>query len=119
MKAILIDPATEGIFEVDHDPAKWGDLHAWLSDPANGVEVRSDTYNIIDETNRVYVDEEARLKNPKHFFRLRGARLPNGGIDPDPIGGRGLVRGYREKDGRPVDTTLTVEDVRAMVTFGG
>ena len=119
MKAILIDPATEGIFEVDHDPRKWGDLHKWLSDPARGVEVRSDTYVIINETNRVFVDEEGMLKNPKHFFQLRGARLPNGQIDPDPIAGRGLVRGYREKDGASVDTTLTIEDVRALVTFGG
>lgn len=74
MKAILIDPVTEAIFEVDHDPRKWGDLYKWLSDPARGVEVRSDTYAIINETNRVFVDEEALLKNPKHFFSFtRGA----------------------------------------------
>ena len=118
MKAILIDPVTEGIFEVDHDPHKWGDLHGWLSDLARGVEVRSDTYVTINKTNKVFVDEEGMLKNPKHFFRLRGARLPNGDIDHEPIAGRGLVLGCREKDGRPVDTTLTVDNVRALVTFG-
>jgi hypothetical protein len=119
MKAILIDPVTEGIFEVDHDPRKWGDLYGWLSDLARGVEVRSDTYVIINETNRAYVDEEGMLKNPKHFFQLRGARLPNGEIDHEPIAGRGLVLGYLEKDGARLNTTLTVEDVRALVTFGG
>jgi len=111
MKAILIDPATEAVFEVDHNPNKAGNLHKWLSDPARGMEVRADEFLIINETNRIFIDEEALLKNPKHFFQLRGHH--------DPIAGRGLVRGYREKDGAPVDTTLTVEDVRAMVTFGG
>jgi hypothetical protein len=109
MKAILIDPATEGILEVNHDPNKLGDLHRWLSDQKHGIVVRADEYIVINETNRMFVDEEALLKNPKHYFQLKG----------EPIAGRGLVRGYREKDGRPVDTTLTVEDVRAIVTFGG
>jgi hypothetical protein len=111
MKAILIDPATSAVFVVDHEVSKSDDLHKWLSDPAHGVEVRADTYLVINETNRIFIDEEALLKNPKHFFRLRG--------HPAAIAGRGLVRGYREKDGGPVDTTLTVEDVRALVRFGG
>jgi hypothetical protein len=110
MKAILIDPATGGVFEVDHDPNKPGDLHKWLSDPANGVEVRADEYLIIDDTNRVFIDEEALLKSPRHFFKLWGKE--------DPIAGRGLVRGYRSKDGAPVATTLTVDAVRALVKFG-
>ena len=100
-RGILIDVVNEQVVEVEWKNLR--DVYKLLN--CSLVEHVS-----IDEVNGVYVDEEGLLKLTldSKFFRMNGY--------PQPLSGNGLVVGTNDY-GESVDTTLSVEDVKGMVTF--
>lgn len=99
MKAILIDSENRTVSEKEIED--WRGIA-----PSIGCEL----FDIVrlDNGNGVYVDDEGLMKDPQHFFVLKGY--------PNPLAGNGLVLGTNP-EGESVSTTLTVEKVKAMVKF--
>jgi hypothetical protein len=100
MKGILIDAVNREVKEVEisglEDMQKAVDGYITI-----GVDFGDDT---------LFVDDEGLLKGPEHFFVYEGAH--------QPFAGSGLILGT-DQDGESVDTTMTVEQVRASVSFHG
>jgi hypothetical protein len=65
----------------------------------------------IDGVNTIYVDEEGllTLTPNKMFFTFEGAH--------QPFAGNGLILGTDNETGESIDTNLTLDEVRAKVTF--
>jgi hypothetical protein len=112
MKAILIDPITETIQELDvvNDHSASRKLAEHLRDE-HGNPPPSWEPGRLDEHNSIICDDTAqmtpeRIAEAKHIFSLAGEFYV----------GRAVITGYyyNEPTG---DTTLTVKDVKAMVKF--
>jgi hypothetical protein len=65
----------------------------------------------IDGVNTIYVDEEGlfNLTPNSMFFTFEGAH--------QPFAGNGLIMGTDEETGESIDSTLTLDEVRAKVNF--
>jgi hypothetical protein len=100
MKAILIDPKAETVTEVKHN----GDYKQIYK----LIDCELFTVLQIDDVNSIYIDDEGLLNDPKYFFNWRGYG--------QPLANKGLVLGCDE-EGDTIGTTLSVEEVRAKVTF--
>lgn len=107
MKAILIDPVTQKVSEVEHN-GDYKEIYKLLSDPANDMNVR--LFEIIDlgKGETLFVDEEGLLHNPKFFFKWDTYR--------QPLAGRGLILGTN-RAGDSTSTKLTVADVEKHVRY--
>jgi hypothetical protein len=107
MKGLLIDPIKRTITQVEHS-GDYRQIYELLSDPENGLAV--DDFNIVqlDRINTVYVDGEGLLKDPRHFFLLKGYA--------QPLAGRGLVIGC-DHLGDSISTTLTAAALSRIVTY--
>jgi len=64
--------------------------------------------NLDNKGNALFVDDEGLLKNPEFFFKWDGYH--------QPLAGNGLILGT-DDEGESVSTTLTLEEVKARVTF--
>jgi hypothetical protein len=101
MKAYLIDPQAKTVTEVHYN----GDFHQIYE----LIEVELFTVVTIDDIgNAVFIDDEGLLNNPRYFFKLAGYL--------QPLAGKGLVLGT-DDDGESVEPTISLEDVRGMVSF--
>ena len=101
MRAILIDPFTRLIGEVDTD--------CTLDQVYDLLGVDLITVVSFDKEHAMFLDDEGLLK-PKQemqYFKVKGA--------DQPFAGRGLIIGDQYGDNRPA--TLTVEEVASKVTF--
>lgn len=100
MKAILIDPETKTIKEVDYD-GDYRSIYKLIDcDCYTAV-----TINKHGET--VWVDDEG-LFTKTHYFKIAGY--------PDPLAGKGLLL-RTDSNGESVATELTVEHLEDMVRF--
>lgn len=99
-KAILIDVNEQSVTEIYLVP----DLDAMY----NAIQCDCFTTAEIDENNDVFVDDNGLFTKDK-FFNFDGAH--------QPFAGNGLILGINHETGESVDTTLTLEEVRARVTF--
>jgi hypothetical protein len=106
LKAILIDPATRSITEVEYKGV-YTDIYALIKNDGSPFDVRP----LRGTDSVVYFDDEFLLKvkegETKPYMFINGV--------PDPLGGRALVVGT--KDGNDVDTELNVEDIEDNVRF--
>jgi hypothetical protein len=107
LKAILIDPATRSITEVEYQGV-YTDIYALIKNDGSPFDVRS-----LRGTNSVvYFDDEFLLKvkkgDTKPYVFINGV--------PDPLGGRALIVGT-DGGGNDIDTELTVEDFEDNVRF--
>ena len=100
MQAILIDPYTQTIEEVEYS-GDWRDIKTLL-----GCELFTTVY--LDDVDSIYVDDEGLYVEDQKFFKLQGY--------PQPLAGRGLVLGSTE-DGDSADCETTIEQVREMITW--
>lgn len=101
MRAILIDPFTRDITEVEYT----GDIGCIYEHiQANCF----DAARFDNKGDAVYVDDEGLLKEPTHFFQIAGY--------PQPLAGRGLVLGV-DREGESVSPTVSLDWVRANTTF--
>jgi hypothetical protein len=110
MKAILIDPGTRTITDVDCG-GELEDLYTALD--CRCVDARQIDGDIFAASNAVFFNDEELLDDkdiPRHFFELKTE-----GGSTGPIPGKGLVVGYNEE--KRADVTLTVADVRKIITF--
>jgi len=109
MRAILIDPITQVVSEVEHT-GDFMHIYTLLSDPKNGLEV--DDFNIVvlnDEGETLYVDGEGLLKeSTRWFFKWKEYG--------QPLPGRGLILGSDEA-GETIATKLSLDFVRQMVEY--
>jgi len=108
MKAILINPISRTIKEIEHS-GNFRQIYELLSDEENGVKVDLFTVVQLDDVNCIYVDDEGLLKDPRYFFNYRGYS--------QPLAGRGLVLGVDSHSGESIATTLSVEHVSDRVRF--
>lgn len=101
MKAILIDPFTQSITEVDYS----GDYHDIYK------LIDCDTFTVATINHRqdgIFVDDEGLFKTEQAFFWHKGY--------PQPLAGKGLILGCDE-DGESVEPTTTLEEVKAATQF--
>lgn len=105
MRAILIDPFTETISEVEYDGI-YRSIYRLLSHPEQPV----DTFTVvrISAEDTIFVDDNGLLNEPTHFFEYYGY--------PQPLAGKGLILGV-DDEGESIATMLDVDYVRAMVTW--
>lgn len=101
MKAYLIDPQAKTVTEVYYN-GNYQHIYQLIE-----VELFT-VVNIDDNGNTVFIDDEGLLNSPRYFFKLAGY--------PQPLAGKGLVLGT-DDDGESVEPTITLEDVRGMVSF--
>lgn len=101
MRAILINPKEQTITEVECT----GELDNMQSYVGGYIELVR-----IDSRNDLYVDEEGMFKPEQGMFRFDGD-------NPAYLVGNGIITGA---SGSVVaDATLTLDEVRARVAFGG
>ena len=101
MRAILIDPFTRKITEVDTD--------ASLDDVYNILDIDTVTVVSWDKDHALFLDDEGLLKDREVqcYFHVKGA--------DQPFAGRGLI--IADEYGENRDATLTLKQVRDKVTF--
>lgn len=103
MRAILIDPRSRSITEIDiaNDyKAMQNALKYDLNERLVFQEI------VVDEGEGLYVDEEGLMKIGLSKFN----------IDQFSIAGKGLICGY-DKEGETVDTKMTVEQVKELIVW--
>lgn len=105
MKAILIDPETKTISEVDYS-GDYKDIYK-LIDCQNFTVIQLDFF--ADETaESLYIDDEGLLNEPEHFFIWKDYH--------QPLAGKGLILGT-DAEGDSRSTTLDLTYVTEMVEF--
>jgi hypothetical protein len=99
MRGVLINPKEQTVTEVMLRRNDSREIQRFVGGPF--------TITPVGKRNLLHMREDALLHNPQFFFEL--------GDLPEPIAGNGLVLGSRGRNN--TDTTLTVEQVREMVSF--
>lgn len=101
MNVIIIDPHAKTITEVEHTGGLDSIYHLTKCSCITAVN--------IDFVNTMYLDDEGLINDsPKAFFTLEG--------HPQPYVNHGMVIGTND-EGDDIATTLTLEEVKRMVTF--
>lgn len=105
MRAILIDPFTETISEVDYD-GDYKSIYRLLSDEKQTV----DTFTVVglSDEETLFVDDNGLLNEPTHFFIWKGYG--------QPLAGKGLILGVDE-EGDSVATKYTLDYVKPRVLW--
>tara|TARA_S200002703_G_C3718392_1_gene220682 strand:- start:138 stop:482 length:345 start_codon:yes stop_codon:yes gene_type:complete len=101
MKAILIDPVTNTVSEVES-----GDFRKIQK----LLDCKTFTAVYGEGSDVLYVDDEGLLVHKNQAFRLTG-------FHPHPLMGRGLVVGTDFETGEDREPTMTVDEVRDNVTW--
>ena len=111
VKALLIDPENEEVKEVELTRGDGGSLlrELYRVIGCNLVDVMHDAIvlngKVRDED--VWIDDEALLKNPGHFWRIEGSPY-------EFSAGRAVILGYDPRDGESVAHQLAPEDVENL-----
>jgi len=102
MRAILIDPFTQTIEEVDYS-GDYKDIYGLIQ-----CDLFTTVYlpNTSDDT--LFVDDEGLYVENQRFFKIDGFH--------QPLAGCGLLLGT-DKEGESTDCMSTVEEVKAIVTW--
>jgi hypothetical protein len=102
MRAILIDPFTQTIEEVDYS-GDYKDIYGLIE-----CDLFTTVYlpNTSDDT--LFVDDEGLYVENQRFFKIDGFE--------QPLAGCGLLLGT-DKEGESTDCMSTVEEVKAIVTW--
>ena len=102
MRAILIDPFTQTIEEVDYS-GDYKDIYGLIE-----CDLFTTVYlpNTSDDT--LFVDDEGLYVENQRFFKIEGYE--------QPLAGRGLLLGTDE-EGESIDCMSTVEEVKAVVSW--
>jgi hypothetical protein len=102
MRAILIDPFTQTIEEVDYS-GDYKDIYGLIE-----CDLFTTVYlpNTSDDT--LFVDDEGLYVENQRFFKIDGFE--------QPLAGRGLLLGTDE-EGESIDCMSTVEEVKAIVSW--
>ena len=101
MKAILIDPFTRSVSEVEYS-GNYKDIYDLID---------CDTFTLasIDpDGDGIFVDDEGLFKPEQAFFWHKGY--------PQPLAGKGLVLGCDE-EGESISPKTTLEEVKANTQF--
>jgi hypothetical protein len=102
MKAFLIDPTAKTITEVNYSGnyRQIYSLCGWDTFDMHGVSEKGDC---------LAIDDEGLMKGTPQFFAWQD--------HPQPFAGTALLIGSENDEGETRDCSLTVEEVRAAVTF--
>jgi len=102
MKAFLINPIEQKIYEVDYS----GDYKQIQ------MHIGADLFTVVYIGNKddIYVDDEGLLKESNYMFKYKG-------IDT-PLCGKGLVLGV-DDEGDSTAPTITLQELQKNVTFIG
>lgn len=100
MRAILIDPKTRTITEVEYD-GNYKSIYRLID---------CDTFTVvqIDDINSIFVDDNGLLNNPRYFFIWKGYA--------QPLANKGLILGCDE-EGESIATNLSLGYVERHVRF--
>jgi len=104
MRALLINPFSESISEIDYD-GDWKSIARLIA-----IEHRPFTLVSLGDPERhhIYLDDEGLYQPAQRFFILRSY--------PSPLAGRGLV--LRDgPDGDEAEATLTLESLAAAIKW--
>lgn len=104
VKAILIDPFTQEVKEVEHDADDYRNIHRLLSTESN--KVHSFDVVRIDDTNAIFLDDNGLYVENQAYVLWDGYH--------QPLAGKCLILGCDE-EGETIGTTLTESEVSAKV----
>ena len=103
MNAYLIDPFAQTVNPVEYD-GNYESIYGFIEAHAFDVATFS------EEHDGVFVDDEGLINGQEQkFFSIRGYR--------NPLAGKGLVLGCDIETGDSRAPTVTLEEMRDMVTF--
>lgn len=108
VKAILIDPFEKTVTEIEHDADNYRAIYSKLSHETMPVSCFT-VVRINDQDDTIFIDDEGLLKPCSHFFVYEGY--------PQPLAGKGLILGTNEEGDSIAPQAVTVDDVKAKVTF--
>lgn len=101
MRAILIDPFSKSITEVDHS-GDYKQIYQFLQISSPFTSIRLAPREVL------FIDDEGLLKDQAHqkFFKISAIA--------QPLAGRGLILGFNA-EGESVGTNLTLSQIKANV----
>ena len=100
MRAILIDPFTQTIEEVDYS-GDYKDIYALID-----CEIFSTLY--VDRMDTLYIDDEGLYVEDQRYFKI--------GLRGQPLAGKALVLGT-DDNGESVDCASTLKSIQEMVEW--
>lgn len=102
MRAILIDPTTQTIVEVDYDNSSYKNIYKLIdAEPFTTLDIKPN--------ESIYLDDEGLLRDPpKPLFAWADYR--------QPLAGKGLILGF-DDEGETVATKVTLAYVKSMVRW--
>ena len=102
MRALLIDPFSQSISEVDYD-GQWQSI-------AQLIAIGSRPFTLVRMANRhhIYLDDEGLYQPLQRFFKLKQY--------PQPLAGRGLVLRDGE-DGDETPASIGVEELQSLILW--
>lgn len=102
-KIIIIDSKNKNIYESEYSD---------LSDLQKIVDGHIEFAHQIDiknNTDTVFVNEDGLLCDPKNFFTIKGGH--------QPFAGNAVIVGTNMKNGKSVDISSTLDEIKSMVNF--
>lgn len=101
LSAILIDPYTQTIEEVEYS-GDYRDISALLD-----CELFTTVYTDLRDT--IYIDDEGLYVENQRYFKVKGY--------PQPLAGKGLVLGTDYGTGDSIDCVSSLDDILRAVEF--
>ena len=108
MRAIHIDATLRTVTEIDV-PAHTEPANAQLLALQKAVGGLIELVARLPNGDCVFVDEEGKLKKPRHFFWLAGAR--------EPFAGNAIVVGDADRNGDITPAKSTVDEMYAALQW--
>lgn len=109
VKAILIDPFTMTVTEVEHDADNYQGIYDLISHETMRVDTFTCAYSkLLKPGDAIFVDDNGLLKPCERFFKYAGYE--------QPLAGKGLVLGS-DNEGDTVAAKSSVDIVRVSTMF--
>lgn len=109
VRAILIDPFTCTVTEVEHDASNYPNIYKLISHEAHPVDCFTCAYsNMLQSGEAIFIDDNGMLNNPVRFFQFAGY--------PQALAGKGLILGCDE-DGDTIGATSQLATIKSAVMF--
>jgi hypothetical protein len=110
VRAILIDPFTCAVTEVEHDASDYRNIYSLISHEVHPVHCFTCAYSSwLRPGEAIFVDDNGLLNRPVRFFKFADYA--------QPLAGKGLILGS-SKSGKTIGATSKLLTITSAVVFG-